>query len=74
MQNLSLMEYLYFPCINVDVQVFNIIHNDIVALLGYKSSKQQEVIDKIQSFFEKLTHGAIADMLSLHVSVVLADI
>ena len=72
-ENLSLIEYLYFLCIYVDVSTFYILHNDIVALLGYKPSKQQEVMDKIQLFFGKLAHEAIADILRMHRTVVLAD-
>ena len=64
---------LYFPCIIDAAETFTTLCNDVVALLGCEPSKQQEVMDKIQSFFGKLAHMAIADLLHMHRTTELAD-
>lgn len=62
-----------FPNILDVVEQFNVLHSDVVALLGYEPSKQVEVMKKVQTFLGKMAHIAIVDMVCIHCQSELAD-
>lgn len=57
---------LAFPGICGALDTFNILHADIVALLGYDHSNQVVVVEKIQAFVGRMAHRSVVDMLRTH--------
>ena len=72
-RNLPCMGDFYFSHICDAAKSFSVLHNDIVGMLGCEPTKQQEVVEKIQSFTGKLAYRAIADLLRMNHTSELAD-
>ena len=72
-QNLPFVGNMYFLCIYDVAETSTSLRNDIIALLGCEPSKQQDVMDKIQSFLDKVAHMAITDLLHMNHTGELAD-
>ena len=72
-QSLPLTGWCTFPSIQNASDNFDDLFSDIEALLGYESSRQMAVIEKIQSFIGRIAQRAIADMVRMHRKDELAD-
>lgn len=72
-QSLPTTGWINFPGIYDATDNFEDLFLDVVALLKYGTSKQMEVIEKIQSFIGRMAHRAVADMVRMHRQSVLAD-
>lgn len=72
-QNMPSMGWMSFPNIMNVAEPFSVLHDDVVALLGYEPDKQVEVVKKIQYFCGKIAHRAVADMVRMHRQSELAD-
>lgn len=63
----------YFPNIFKAAEPLNVHHSDLEALLGGEPCKQAAVIDKIQTFFKKVTQRTIANIVHMRRTSELAD-
>ena len=65
-QNLPITCWSIFLSILNVVKDFDVIFTDVAALFGYEPSGQMVVVEKIESFINKISQRAIANMVRMH--------